>query len=243
MRRVPPIKKLKKICHRGIKRDIFLRIIYRNISIHITRVLLFTSITANKVTILSILFSVLAGVFLSVGELWSFIFGSIFLIFYDILDDVDGEIARYRKVMTFRGKYLELLAHRITGISIDIGLILGVYRILQNNIVLIFGFAMFLFGVLIKYAVSTNVEVCFLSKEKTISLRKKPSKGILPKLNMLVFSYFYFPYWILLGAILDKIVPVAPFGSFLMLFIVFHAFVRGFKFFALNVYFLGKFFK
>jgi len=191
---------------------------------------------------LSILFGVFGGILFSIGDFWSFIVGSLFLIFFAILDNVDGEIARYRKAMSVRGKYLSLLAHYIGDLSMYIGLILGVYHILQDNIVLIFGFTMFLFDILIKFVVSANIQAHLLTKGKFSFRGKKPRKGILREMNTLVFAYLYFPYWIIIGVILDKIVPtiLIPFGSFLMLFIVFHAFVKGFKFFGTVVYYFKK---
>ena len=172
-----------------------------------------------------------------------------FLIIFAILDRVDGEIARYRKVISFRGKYLGLLAHYITEISQDIGLFLGVYFVLQDNLVLLFGFIMFLFGILIKFAVSSNMEIMYKDgKIWKLSKRKERVKGqsilkrLMKELNVLIFSYMYTPYWIIVGAILDFLIPksIIPFGSFLMLFIMFQAFVRFFKFFGAVLHFSMK---
>lgn len=247
MKKIPPMDKLIKICRRDesntprVYRD-FLNVIYRGTSIHVTKLLLNTAVTPNQITVIGIFSSILGGIFFSIGQLWSFVIGTFFFFLFFILDRVDGEIARYKKLASCRGKYLSQFAHYITEVSMDLGLILGTYTILQENIVLLFGFIMFLFGVLIKFTVSANLEMLYYAKKFQIDGDKRLNKGIGGEINTLIFSFLFFPFWILIAAVLDNIIPkiFIPFGSFLMLLVVFYVFVRGFKFLGTVIYYYFK---
>ncbi len=211
--------------------------IYRAISIRLTRILLHTSITANQATVFSILCGILCGVFLSLGRVWSFIFGSIFLIFFAILDRVDGEIARYRKVFTFRGKYLEISAHYIVDLSINIGLVLGIYNIYPNNEILIIGSLMILLDVLIKIFKSIYFEAIFLCPSPKVgkNLKTPTSSGIIREIGVLT-SHLFFPYWIIFGILLDTIIPLT--FSYLVFYIVFLIIFKSLKLFKIIEFYL-----
>ena len=111
---VEPISELKKICVRhNHESNIKTYPLSGRASIYLTWLLLHTSITPNQVTLLSLIFGLLSAVsYFSYGAL-PFIIGFILFQFHVILDVVDGEIARYRKISSVGGAYLDYVSHYI----------------------------------------------------------------------------------------------------------------------------------
>lgn len=144
---VESIKELKKICQNTKieKEDLYSTLFCRKVSIYLTKLLLSTSITANQVTLLSIVVGLVAGVMFCFGNyLYAFV-GALLLQLWLIFDCVDGEIARYRKLSNNSGKYLESMDHYIVHPAIFCGISLGLYNIFQSFFVLILGFLVVLF--------------------------------------------------------------------------------------------------
>ena len=111
---VESIAKLRKTCQ-NLKRDrekghLYAYLFAGRISIYITKILLYTKISANQVTFLNVLVKI-AGALLLIREP---IFGVILLQLGYILDRVDGEIARYRKSASLTGRYWDVVSSYIT---------------------------------------------------------------------------------------------------------------------------------
>ena len=70
MKQIESIKELRKICQKPvIKSNTFYpRMVSRKVSIYITKLFLYTNISANNVTLLMILIGIIASIFLGVGE-------------------------------------------------------------------------------------------------------------------------------------------------------------------------------
>lgn len=89
-------------------------LVFRRISIYLSWLLLHTGVSANQVTVISIVMGVAGLVFLGVGATWATALGLALLLGYHLLDRVDGEIARQRKVFSLRGVYLDNVGHHLT---------------------------------------------------------------------------------------------------------------------------------
>ena len=95
---VQSVKELWKTCYGNQK-------VYRawynkyvsKISIYMTWLLLHTSITPNQVTIIELILVILSQIFLFSGNLWHIFIGLMIFQLTNLLDCVDGEIARYKK--------------------------------------------------------------------------------------------------------------------------------------------------
>lgn len=140
---VESIEELRKICQRkdpryprGYRAT---KIPVRKISIYFTKLFLYTSITANQVTLINILIGIIGCVFLAFGPSWYRIVGALVLHLWFILDHVDGEIARYRGNTSISGLYLDRLNGIIVSPWIFICLTLRVFNILHDANVFIFG--------------------------------------------------------------------------------------------------------
>lgn len=89
-------------------------LVFRRVSIYLSWLLLHTPISANQVTVLSIVVGLAGLGLLGVGQAWATGTGLALLLVYHLLDRVDGEIARQRKVFSLRGVYLDNVGHHIT---------------------------------------------------------------------------------------------------------------------------------
>lgn len=128
---------------------------HRNVSIYITKFFLKISggkIKPNHISIFNILLGLAALILITFadGPLTLSLF---FVLFYFsfLLDKVDGEVARYRHLITLRGAYLDEIYHLL----VQNGLVLavGVNRFLAtgNNIFLFFGIYGFILFFLVRY--------------------------------------------------------------------------------------------
>ena len=101
---------------------------YRMLSIYLTKLFLKTPLSANNVTFLDSVIGLIGAYFLSCGSSLSTLVGTLFLQFYFLLDCVDGEIARYTKKASIRGKCLEKIVHFIINPAIFISLGFGIFN-------------------------------------------------------------------------------------------------------------------
>lgn len=156
---VESIKELRKICQSGKPTKGNTLYLYnyalRKFSIYITRLLIPTGIHAHQVTLLMVLLTFIAAVMLATGSYQYLIIGALLLEFVKLLDDVNGEVARYRKEDGLFGKYMENWTHFITVPLIFIGLSVGVYSATNSILPILSGFA-----IVYAYLLHTAVDQC-----------------------------------------------------------------------------------
>jgi phosphatidylglycerophosphate synthase len=98
------IKELRKICQqKGYEEHITIRF-HRIFTIYITRICLAFDMGANSVTVASFFLAIAGGYFYLQEQ---FLLGSIWFFAFYIFDNVDGEIARYRKSSSILGAWLD----------------------------------------------------------------------------------------------------------------------------------------
>ncbi|MFW9990223.1 MAG: CDP-alcohol phosphatidyltransferase family protein [Candidatus Odinarchaeota archaeon] len=85
--------------------------IYTFFSRYITWLLVKTSITANFITIAGFLIGLVGLFFIGIGNKIFIIIGFILLYIYYVSDEVDGELARYKKQTSLRGIYYDEIGH------------------------------------------------------------------------------------------------------------------------------------
>ena len=121
---VPDLGTLRSICQgekvRQDRRPWY--VLSRRVSIGITWVLLHTPVMANDVTLVSLLLTLAAGFLLAAPSAAVALAGAFALVVHYFLDKVDGEIARYRKVYSLAGVYMDELSHTIAYAGIFAGL-------------------------------------------------------------------------------------------------------------------------
>lgn len=119
---VPSIAELRPIAQ-GVKVSGDRRWTYRafrQVSIYITWLLLHTGVTPNQVTVASLITAGAGLGLVAFGSPWVALVGYLLLFVYHLLDRVDGEIARFRKIYSLRGIYLDNAGHYLTGAGIFI---------------------------------------------------------------------------------------------------------------------------
>jgi len=140
----PTIDNLKKVIGRPNEIDPYAIYIVRPISIWFTWIFVRTPLTANHITLLQEIFGIIGGILFLCGR---FILGAIFLQIGFILDNSDGEVARWKKQSSERGRFLDLIGHMIVIPFYFFGLGLGLYILYGNIITVIAGFFAGLFSI------------------------------------------------------------------------------------------------
>jgi len=136
---VPPVKELKKLCRKKIETEWYATYVVRHFSIYITKILLYTPITANQVSFLGVIVGVCGAFAIGYGTFQSGIVGVILLQIGFVFDCVDGEIARYHKQSSVNGIFIDFLGHRIVIPLIFLGAAFMIYMNTQNIYMLIVG--------------------------------------------------------------------------------------------------------
>jgi phosphatidylglycerophosphate synthase len=140
------ISALRKTCQESRLRERettwYYRHVLRSVSIHITRVVILTRLTANQVTLMSGIAGVVAALLLSYGQYWYSVAGAALILLMELLDHVDGEVARYRGTASLKGKLLwDAWVHYLVRPLLLVGVTLGVYRTSQNVNIFLWGYA------------------------------------------------------------------------------------------------------
>ena len=94
----------------------------RRFSVHLTRLLIRTPISANGVTGLMILSGSLAGVALLIPGVWGPLLAVFLTQLQMLLDCVDGEVARWRRTYTPAGIFLDKVGHYLAEGLLGLGL-------------------------------------------------------------------------------------------------------------------------
>lgn len=136
---VPSVKELKIICRKKVETVWYAKYVVRPFSIYITKILLYTPITANQVSFLSMIMGVCGAFAIGYGTFRSGVMGVILLQVSYILDCIDGEIARYHKQSSVNGIFIDFLGHRIVIPLIFFGAAFMIYMNTQNIYMLIVG--------------------------------------------------------------------------------------------------------
>lgn len=107
-------------------------IFYRPLAFVFVKSILRTNLTPNHLTLLSILFGILCGIFLGFATHKAYIFAAVSLIIYDVLDCSDGQLARLKKNGTYLGRILDGFGDYIVSIAAYLGIGFGFANHSQN---------------------------------------------------------------------------------------------------------------
>ena len=143
---VESIKELRQIAGSKKKQPLYMELVSMKVSIYITKLLLYTKISADYVTIAMIILLIAGSVLMAFGTLWMILIGILIIHFTIILDNVNGEIARYWKEDGLIGTFLEQVYHNVAVPLIFFTLALGVFLRTDYIPILIFGFLSAIFG-------------------------------------------------------------------------------------------------
>lgn len=142
---VPNIRELKKICQpKEIteKDPFYYSHIIRKFSIYATWLFLHTPLSANQITLIHLICGIIGGILIGFHSYALILLGAIFIQLHVFFDNVDGEVARYRKTThSVIGPFTDRIGHNIVNSTLFIGMTFNVYRYYQGNLfVLLLGF-------------------------------------------------------------------------------------------------------
>ena len=139
----PTIKNLRRVIGRPNEIDPYAKYFIRPISIWFTWFFVRTPLSANHVTIIQEIFGIIGAILFVYGR---FVLGAIFLQLGFIMDNSDGEVARWKNQQSESGKFLDLIGHMVVIPFYFFGLGLGLYLLYGDVITLIAGFLAGLFS-------------------------------------------------------------------------------------------------
>lgn len=142
MDKVPSLKILNNIAQKPDykrKGNWMARNITRDMALPVTWLALHFPISANFITLLSLITGISACLFFSFGSKISILIGSVMLQIWYLLDHVDGQVARYRKEESVTGVFFDYIAHHLIHIGIFIGIAWALYAGTADKAYLLFG--------------------------------------------------------------------------------------------------------
>jgi hypothetical protein len=174
---VESIKELRKICYEGSakKRPLYMELFTMKISIYVTKLFLYTPIHADQVSMLMILLAIFGSGLIAFGSVWAMFIGITIIHFTVILDNVNGEVARYYKEGSLIGSFLEETYHVLSTPFIFFAFGYGIFNQTGIKYALIFGF---LCSVFAHPIILNAIKIAVVKKGMD---RLKEKKGMLPK--------------------------------------------------------------
>ena len=130
-----PLSKMRKERENFVARNI-----YRPISVPLTLFLSKIRATPNQVSFMSVLSSIAAGVFFSLGEWQYLVIGWFFLQLTYLLDYTDGSLARYTGKSSKFGMWVDEFSNKLHKFFYVLGAAIGVFRLTNNPFYLVLGF-------------------------------------------------------------------------------------------------------
>ena len=105
---------------------------YRPLAFILVKTVYRTNITPNQLTLIAILFGLIAGFVYSMGTDY-FVCGAICFALYNIIDCSDGQLARIKKNGTHAGRIVDGLADYISTAAVFIGIGIGGMEVPRGN--------------------------------------------------------------------------------------------------------------
>ncbi|HXV28475.1 MAG TPA: CDP-alcohol phosphatidyltransferase family protein, partial [bacterium] len=175
---VESLEELKTRCQKPRYKEVgnwMVRHILRDAALPLTRLLLHTKITANQVTLISLLVGA-AGAALFAFKPWGlFLAGALFMQVWYLLDHVDGQIARYRGTACLTGRFFDYIMHHVIHGIIFFSLGYYSFLITGHQLFIWWGFvtalSMMMFNLMHDAKYKTFFEGLVGLKTKWISLR------------------------------------------------------------------------
>src|SRR3989344_1807828 len=139
------IKELRQICQTK-KQPMYMQLVSTRIYIYVTKLYLYTGLSADYVTIFMMLLVIAGSIIMATGSLWNILIGILLIHFTIILDNVNGEVARYNREDGLIGTFLEQVYHNLAVPLLFFSVSFGVFSATGIKSVLVFGFLASIFG-------------------------------------------------------------------------------------------------
>ena len=242
------ISELRKICQTTAKKDrsnVYMRYVCRSVSIYLTRMLLSTKISANQVSFAMIVTGILSTCFFLFSSTVLFLIGAILMQMWYLLDNMDGEVARYRQYQVTKtiitdksdsalsGAYYDSINHYIMNLLVPSTIGFGLFKKINVELYLLIGIAASLGQVLLlaMHDARHRVILTYLRKYDRVEMIKSGTVQGEPKKKRrsiwhLVFMVCHYTMTyptvmnlVLVAAILDLAWPVVNWRSLLLTYL------------------------
>ena len=137
------LRELNQICQKPRYKETgnwMVRHILRDAALPITWLLLHTPVTANQVTLASLIIGLAGIMCFAVPSKFIFLIGALLLQCWYLLDHVDGQIARYRKTASLTGRFFDFMTHHIIHGVIFFSLSLYCFQVTGASYFMVWGF-------------------------------------------------------------------------------------------------------
>ena len=214
------IEELKKICFKGNyeKLPVYPRYVTHKISIRIVKLLLHTSITPNQITLSSIIIGMTSCIMFATAIPIYFLLGALILELYYIIDAVDGQLARYKKLSSMTGGYFDYVSNYIVHPCVFFCIGLGLVRHSGDILPIVFAFSVSISISLISIfsECKYNVIVSAIKKASSVKVKKVVGGGKSDvKLSVTRYLFSLFHKLCTYPTIMNIIVLVAVFNLFI----------------------------
>ena len=178
----------------------------RYVSIYFSFIFIKYKISPNSITILMIIPGIIGAYLLKEGTVLSYIFAGILLIFHDILDTADGEVARYLEKKTLLGIYFDNIVHLIVNSALVFFAVIGLFEsIFANYDHHSFSIALF-FTLICIFDEFTKLLNKHILKIKNFENKLSLNRSISYKVNDIFFGNVAFFHLILIFSFIDLII-------------------------------------
>ena len=212
------IEELKKICFKGNydKLPVYPRYVTHKISIRIVKLLLHTSLSPNQITLLSIVIGIISSIMFAVAVPAYFLAGALTLELYYIIDAVDGQLARYKKLSSMTGGYFDYVSNYIVHpcVFFCIGLGLAIHSGDILPIVFAFSASISISLISIFSECKYNVIVSAIKKASSVKVKKVGGGKSEVKLSVTRYLFSLFHKLCTYPTIMNIIVLVAVLNLF-----------------------------
>ncbi|HLC96389.1 MAG TPA: CDP-alcohol phosphatidyltransferase family protein [Candidatus Nanoarchaeia archaeon] len=152
------------------------------------KLFLYTSLTANQITVLWIVVQFAAALFMATGDRVTMIIALVVFQAMFIIDCTDGIVARYKKQFTINGIYLDYIGHYVNNPTLLISLGYGV-SLIQNNFWYLFVGIGAALAFLLNKAITLNIG-WYTEKKHRIVAERSLHKSYVKNQNKLVYFVF-----------------------------------------------------
>ncbi len=167
------------------------RLLNRPISLAISRKLVNTDISPNRITLFSFFLSLVSALFLSMGNYLATLLGGLLVQLSSIIDGCDGEVARLKYRASEYGAWLDSVLDRYSDAFILLGATVGLYRYgLWGMELWILGYAA-LAGSLISSYTATKYDALIKSRGKAVWRFGRDTRLFIIMLGAIVNQLFY----------------------------------------------------
>lgn len=195
----------KKIINKPTVDEIYYNFFTKYVSACLTKIIYKTPLTPNFVSYIMLVFGIGAIYFLSLNDSVSLLFSGVLFIIHNILDTVDGDLARAKNQTSPFGKFIDQITHSIINPSIFFALFFRYQDQSDYSIIFIICGFVFLIDMYLKknFEILTNNKYSFSIKKKNKNSHSLLKIREIKFINDIFFSIIGFYHLLIIILLID----------------------------------------